>query len=82
MIPVIRLEKTRNLPYSGDMKMKPAMQGFSKGMKCLTFFPNIPQRNASPASAWVSVGRAFQYVGDNIKKAMYEQPKPTRKTTK
>lgn len=48
--------------------------GFSKGMSFLTFFPHIPQRPASPAGAWESVGRAFQAVGDNIRRAMYEQP--------
>jgi hypothetical protein len=64
------------------MNMKPVLRGFSKGMSSLTFFPNIPQRNASPANAWVSVGGAFQRAGDNIRKAMYEQPAPSRKTTK
>jgi hypothetical protein len=64
------------------MNMKPIVRGFSKGMSSLTLFPNIPQRNASPANVWVSVGGAFQSAGNNIRKAMHEQPASTRKTAK
>jgi hypothetical protein len=62
--------------------MKPIVKGFVKGMSSITLFPAIPQRSSSPGNAWNSVGKAFQAVGDNMRKAMYEQPAPTPKESR
>jgi hypothetical protein len=50
------------------------MNGFSKGMGSFTFFPHCARRSAHPGNAWASVGNAFRFFGDNMRKAMYEQP--------
>jgi hypothetical protein len=54
--------------------MSAFINGFSKGMRFLTLFPNIPRRPLSSGDAWVSIGRGFQAVGDNLRRVMYEQP--------
>jgi hypothetical protein len=57
------------------------LRGFFRGISSLTFIQDIPSREYSLKDAWLSVGSAFQSVGDNIRKAMYEQPAPARKKT-
>jgi hypothetical protein len=64
------------------MSAKQVFRGFSKGMSSLTFFPDIPRREVSPAGAWAAVGGAFQSAGNSIRKAIPEQPAPARKTAK
>jgi hypothetical protein len=68
----MRLAKIPDEGYTGIMKV--FINGFTKGISSLTLFPNIPRRSLSPGNAWTSIGRGFQAVGDNIRKAMYEQP--------
>jgi hypothetical protein len=50
------------------------INGLTKGMGSFTLFPTYTRRFSAPGGAWTSVGRAFQAVGDNMRKAMYEQP--------
>jgi hypothetical protein len=65
------------------MNMKTVvLRGYGKGIRSLTFFPDIPRREISLGSAWFSVGGAFLNTGNHIRKAMYEQSAPTRKKTK
>jgi hypothetical protein len=59
-----------------------AVRGFRKGINLLTFIQDISPREISPGSAWSSVGGAFRSAGNSLRKAIYEQPAPTRKKTK
>jgi hypothetical protein len=68
----------RNQTIEKYMKY-PFMRGFSKGISAMTFFPNIPRRSVSADDAWAAVGDSFQFVGNNIRKAMNEQPAPVGK---
>jgi hypothetical protein len=58
------------------MNVKPALQGFSKGISSLTLFPTPPRRAASADNAWSSVSKAFQSVGNNMRKVLGEQQAP------
>jgi hypothetical protein len=51
------------------------IRGFSKGISSMTFFPSISRRG-------IPAGGAFQAVGNNIRKAMNEQPAPLGKETR